>query len=124
MNQTDDQRGSAGLTILWPDTSNQHFKAALADANAGVSYNNVSAVIRYSMTDGVSFLWLGIGLKLNMPKAETSQLTLSDNRCPLELFREIPSRTSYYTSRPQVAAQGCRPEGTPGFERRTRPPTK
>jgi hypothetical protein len=38
-----------------------------------------------------------IGLKLIMPKAETSQLTLSDNRCPLELFREIPNRTSYYT---------------------------
>jgi len=66
----------------------------------------------------------GIGLKLNMPKAETSQLTLSDNQCRLELFREIPNRTSYYASRSQVEAQGYRPGGTPGFGRRTRPPTK
>src|SRR6516162_280232 len=56
----------------------------------------------------------GIGLKLNMPKAETGQLTLSDSRCPLELFREIPNRTSYYTSRSQVEAQRYRPGGTPG----------
>ena len=76
MNQTDDQRGSAGLTILWPDTSNQHFKAALADANAGVSYNNVSAVIRYSMTNGASFLWLG-DLETSFMESITDSINLT-----------------------------------------------
>ncbi|MDA9490414.1 ComEC/Rec2 family competence protein [Bradyrhizobium sp. CCBAU 11361] len=59
MNQDDDERGSAGISILWPDTSNAHFKEALADGEEGISYNNMSAVIRYAMSGGASFLWLG-----------------------------------------------------------------
>jgi beta-lactamase superfamily II metal-dependent hydrolase len=59
MNKKDDKRGSAGLSILWPDLSNERFKEALADGEAGISYNNMSAVIRYSVEGGASFLWLG-----------------------------------------------------------------
>jgi beta-lactamase superfamily II metal-dependent hydrolase len=59
MNLGDDDRGSSGLEILWPDKANKHFREALADANAGLSYNNMSAVIRYSLKDGASFMWLG-----------------------------------------------------------------
>ncbi|VIO70543.1 hypothetical protein CI1B_31970 [Bradyrhizobium ivorense] len=59
MNQDNDERGSAGISILWPDTSNAHFKEALADGEEGISYNNMSAVIRYAMNGGASFLWLG-----------------------------------------------------------------
>jgi beta-lactamase superfamily II metal-dependent hydrolase len=59
MNQADDVRGSAGVFILWPDISNKHFKTALAEGNAGVSYNNMSAVVRYAMEGGASFMWLG-----------------------------------------------------------------
>jgi beta-lactamase superfamily II metal-dependent hydrolase len=59
MNQGDEGRGSAGISILWPDTTNQHFKDALTDGEAGIAYNNMSAVIRYSMVGGASFLWLG-----------------------------------------------------------------
>jgi beta-lactamase superfamily II metal-dependent hydrolase len=59
MNQGDQERSSSGINILWPDTSNPHFKAALASCDAGESYNNTSAVIRYSIQDGASFLWLG-----------------------------------------------------------------
>jgi beta-lactamase superfamily II metal-dependent hydrolase len=59
MNLTDDLRGSSGINILWPNTNNSDFKEALAACNAGESYNNVSAVIRYTLADGASVMWLG-----------------------------------------------------------------
>lgn len=59
MNLADTERGSAGVQILWPDTSNAHFKEALAEGDAGKSYNNMSAVIRYALEGGASFMWLG-----------------------------------------------------------------
>jgi beta-lactamase superfamily II metal-dependent hydrolase len=59
LNTGDEQRGSSGLHILWPDTSNEHFKEALAACEAGEGYNNTSAVIRYSVEGGASFMWLG-----------------------------------------------------------------
>jgi beta-lactamase superfamily II metal-dependent hydrolase len=59
MNIGDEERGTAGIQILWPNTSNEHFKEALAACDAGESYNNTSAVIRYSLQDGASFMWLG-----------------------------------------------------------------
>lgn len=59
MNKEGDGRGSAGINILWPDTKNKYFKEALAKCNAGESFNNTSAVVRYSLKGGASFLWLG-----------------------------------------------------------------
>ncbi len=59
MNETSEDRSSSGIQILWPDLSNTYFKAALAECDAGESYNNTSAVIHYSIQDGASFLWLG-----------------------------------------------------------------
>jgi beta-lactamase superfamily II metal-dependent hydrolase len=59
MNISDEERGTSGISILWPDTQNEHFKEALAACDAGESYNNTSAVIQYSIEGGASFLWLG-----------------------------------------------------------------
>jgi beta-lactamase superfamily II metal-dependent hydrolase len=59
MTQGDDERGTAGISILWPDTSNEFFKEALASCDAGECFNNTSAVIRYSLKDGASVMWLG-----------------------------------------------------------------
>jgi beta-lactamase superfamily II metal-dependent hydrolase len=59
MNQNDEERGSAGISILWPNTSNHHFNVALTEGNVGLSYNNMSAVIRYALEGGASFMWLG-----------------------------------------------------------------
>lgn len=59
MNIGDDTRGPSGISILWPDTSNEYFKEALAACEAGESYNNTSAVIRYELQNGASFMWLG-----------------------------------------------------------------
>lgn len=59
MNLESAERGSSGISILWPDTSNAHFQEALKQCEAGECYNNISPVIRYSINEGASFLWLG-----------------------------------------------------------------
>src|SRR3546814_6477856 len=59
MNQGDETRDQSGISILWPDTSNSFFNDALTECNSGSSFNNTSALIRYSLQDGASFLWLG-----------------------------------------------------------------
>ena len=59
MNQTDSERSSSGITVLWPDLENENFKEALAKCDAGESFNNTSAVLRYSLQDGASAMWLG-----------------------------------------------------------------
>jgi beta-lactamase superfamily II metal-dependent hydrolase len=59
MNRSDEERKTSGVSVLWPDTSNAYFQEALAACDAGESYNNTSAVIRYSVENGASFLWLG-----------------------------------------------------------------
>lgn len=59
MNLEDEKRGSSGLSILWPKLDNENFINALNNCNAGKSFNNTSAVIRYKLQDGASILWLG-----------------------------------------------------------------
>lgn len=59
MNEEGEGRGSSGIDILWPDQNNRHYKDALADAEAGGSPNNISAVIQYSLNGGVKVLWFG-----------------------------------------------------------------
>ena len=59
MNQSDNERGSSGINILWPDTSNQSFKEELQKAKEGKSPNNISPIIKYSMEDGVKIIWMG-----------------------------------------------------------------
>jgi hypothetical protein len=59
MNQDSDERGSSGIKILWPITSNAEYKAALAAAAKGKSANNISCVVKYKLNGGVAMLWLG-----------------------------------------------------------------
>jgi beta-lactamase superfamily II metal-dependent hydrolase len=59
MNLSDKTRSTAGIQILWPNTSNEHFNAALQDAAAGEAFNNISLVARYAITDSASFMWIG-----------------------------------------------------------------
>ena len=59
MNVSDEERAQSGISILWPETNNQDFKDVLAACDAGESYNNTSAVIRYSLEGGASVMWLG-----------------------------------------------------------------
>lgn len=59
MNDSDEERGSSGINILWPDTNNQDYKDALQKAKDGDSPNNISPIIKYSLNDGVKMLWMG-----------------------------------------------------------------
>ncbi len=59
MNQEGDGRGSSGLNILWPKLTNPDFKNVLTSAEEGGSPNNLSIVLKYSLEDGVTMLWLG-----------------------------------------------------------------
>lgn len=59
MNQASDERGSSGINILWPDTANEDYKNALAEAAAGLSPNNISCIVTYSLNDGVKMMWMG-----------------------------------------------------------------
>ena len=57
MNKNSKERGSSGINIRWPITSNKHFKKALENADDGESPNNISPVITYSLNDGVDMAW-------------------------------------------------------------------
>lgn len=59
MNLGDTDRSTSGISILWPDTSNTHFKDALQLAKEGTAFNNTSLVARYSVADSASFMWIG-----------------------------------------------------------------
>ena len=59
MNQSDEERGSSGIKVRWPVTSNEDFKQALQDAADGKSPNNICPVITYSLEDGVKMAWFG-----------------------------------------------------------------
>ena len=59
LNQTDNERGSSGINIHWPITSNKHFKEALENAGDGKSPNNISPVITYSLNNSVDMAWFG-----------------------------------------------------------------
>ena len=59
MNDSDNERGSSGINILWPDRNNVYFKTALQEAKDGIAFNNLSLVAHYRLQDGASVLWLG-----------------------------------------------------------------
>ena len=59
MNQTSEERGSSGINVRWPVTSNEDFKQALQDAADGKSPNNISPVITYALENGVKMAWFG-----------------------------------------------------------------
>lgn len=59
MNQKCNERGTSGLNILWPILDNKHFKDALQQANNGESPNNISPIIKYSLENGVTAIWMG-----------------------------------------------------------------
>lgn len=59
MNRATEERSSAGIHVLWPILDNEHYKAALDDAKNMKSPNNISPIVKYSLEDGVTMLWMG-----------------------------------------------------------------
>jgi beta-lactamase superfamily II metal-dependent hydrolase len=79
MNQSDEVRKTSGINILWPDTADADYKSALRDAANGLSPNNISCIVKYSLNSGVTALWMGdleadfmekIQSKLTLPKVD------------------------------------------------------
>jgi hypothetical protein len=59
MNQSDDERKSSGIDVLWPDVTNQHFKDAMIVAADGGTANNICPIVKYAAHQGVVALWMG-----------------------------------------------------------------
>ncbi len=59
LNDSNEVRGSSGITVLWPDTDDEDFKNVLRSAKDGGSPNNLSTILKYSRNGGVKMLWLG-----------------------------------------------------------------
>lgn len=59
MNTESEERGSSGINILWPITSNEHYKEALEEAKEGESPNNISPIVKYNLNNGATILWMG-----------------------------------------------------------------
>jgi beta-lactamase superfamily II metal-dependent hydrolase len=59
MNISDEERKHAGLHVLWPITSDPDFIRALDDAAAGMTPNNISCILKYSVKDSATMLWMG-----------------------------------------------------------------
>lgn len=59
MNESNEERGSSGISILWPDIKNEDYKDALQLAKEGKSPNNISPIIQYKLEQGVTVIWMG-----------------------------------------------------------------
>lgn len=75
MNETDDERGSSGINILWPITTNENFKSELKTAKEGGNANNISPIIKYSLERGVNALWFG-DLETDFMESIKNEITL------------------------------------------------
>lgn len=75
MNQSGYRIDSSGIFIYWPETSNPEYIKALKDASKGGSPNNISPIIRYSVENGGSFMWMG-DLETDFMKSISNELCL------------------------------------------------
>ena len=58
LNEDNEERGSSGISCLWPIITNQDYKDALEKAENGESPNNISPILTYS-TGNITFMWMG-----------------------------------------------------------------
>ena len=59
LNESDEGRGRAGINIVWPVTTNEHYQSALVGVKKGKSPNNISSIVKYNLNDGATLLWMG-----------------------------------------------------------------
>ena len=95
LNEGDSKRGSSGIKILWPDTKNEIFANSLSDIENGAnpSPNNISPIIKYSIKNSASFLWMGDMETDFMESVETELLNLEDLKADI-LFAPHHGRAS------------------------------
>jgi beta-lactamase superfamily II metal-dependent hydrolase len=59
LNEKSEERGGAGIHVLWPDTSHKDYQEALKTAAQGGTANNISAIFQYRLEGGASVVWMG-----------------------------------------------------------------
>lgn len=59
MNQSDKERGAAGINFYWPILDNPKFQEALGRVKEGRDFNNISPIFTYSLQDNVVAMWMG-----------------------------------------------------------------
>ena len=59
MNLDDENRGNAGLSVVWPIMTNRHFREELSRVAEGESPNNISLILRYQKAEGAKIMWMG-----------------------------------------------------------------
>ena len=101
MNLSGEGRGCAGINILWPVTSNEEYQAALEAVVDGESPNNISPIVRYSIENGGTFMWMGdletefmdsISDKLDLPQTNVlfaPHHGRDSGRVPSDLLKNI-----------------------------------
>ena len=65
LNQNNKDNGSSGLEFLWPEVTNEKFKAELQKVANGESPNNICCVLTYMIENGAKYMWMG-DLETNM----------------------------------------------------------
>jgi len=78
LNDSDETRGGAGISILWPVTTNGSYKKALEVAADGGKPNNISAIVEYSLNEGTTILWMGDLEKDFMKNLDTIPVRAAD----------------------------------------------
>lgn len=59
MNDSNEERKSSGINILWPKIDNADFKSVLESVKDWKEVNNLSPIIRYACDTASSFIWFG-----------------------------------------------------------------
>ena len=62
LNEHGEKVKSSGITFLWPYLDNQKYKDALkavSEGEKGKCVNNISPIIKYSIENGPTFIWMG-----------------------------------------------------------------
>ena len=59
LNDHDDKWNSSGIEFLWPIPETQLYQQALLDAERGEAFNNLSPIFTYSLSEGVTAMWMG-----------------------------------------------------------------
>lgn len=80
MNQSNEERESASIEILWPDTDNLSFRKQLREANEGGNSNNISPVIEYQFQGGATVVWMEI-----LRRISWMRLSMRSN-CPWSIY--------------------------------------
>jgi beta-lactamase superfamily II metal-dependent hydrolase len=59
MNRSSQARDSAGIKVLWPIVDNPEHQKVLRSAETGGSPNNLSTILKYSLKNSATMIWLG-----------------------------------------------------------------